>query len=143
MVVDKRPREFMSKLFGKYEIVYRPLRIEKGKEIVEVYVERPLDGMKGVWIELISETVIKNNGFDNVELSDIIHILNDLRDLIYTDARDAANRVQKCQWRLNMATIIFTLTGFIILYERVHRWNLNFQRATRLNSLLMVRKRKG
>jgi len=35
-------------------------------------------------------------------------------------ARDAANRVQKYQWRLNMIAIIFTLTGLIILYKRVH-----------------------
>lgn len=92
-VVDKRPRPFVSKLFGKYEIVYRPLRIEDGREVVEVYVERPLNDMNGVWVELISDTVIQNNGFNNVELADILNILNNLRDLIYIDARDATKQV--------------------------------------------------
>lgn len=91
--VDKTPRPFVSKLFGKYEIVYRPLRVDNGKEIVEVYVESPLDDMKGVWIELISGTIIKNSGYDAAELNEILGILNDFRDLIYTDARDTAKGV--------------------------------------------------
>lgn len=93
MKVDKRPRPFVSKLFGKYEIVYRPLRVENSTEIVEVYVESPLDDMKGVWVELISGTVIKNSGYDDTELNDILDILHSLSDLIYTDAKDTAKGV--------------------------------------------------
>lgn len=93
--VDRRPRPFVSKLFGKYEVVYRPLRVEDGKEIVEVYVESPLDDMKGVWIELISGTVIKNGGYDDAELNEILSILHSLSDLIYADARDTAKGVYK------------------------------------------------
>lgn len=103
--VDKIPRPFVSKLFGKYEIVYRPLRVENGVEIVEVYVESPLDDMKGVWVELISGTVIENKGYDDTELLDILDILNDFRDLIYADARDTAQGVyipRRKRWNINL-----------------------------------------
>lgn len=103
--VDKTPRPFVSKLFGKYEIVYRPLRVEDGKEIVEVYVESPLDDMKGVWVELVSCTVLKNSGYDDTELQDILDILNDFRDLIYTDARDTAQGVyipRRKRWSIDL-----------------------------------------
>lgn len=122
---------------GYNKIVYRPLRVERGMEVVEVYVESPLDGMKGVWVELLSDTVIENNGFDNDELTDIFHILNNFRDLLYVDARNAAKKVVRA---LNMITIIFTLTGFIILYERVHRWNRNSKKVRGLSLYLMMRK---
>lgn len=103
--VDKTPRPFVSKLFGKYEVVYRPLRVENGVEIVEVFVEKPLDDMQGVWIELISGTIIKNSGYDDVELNDILGILDDFRDLIYADARDTAKGVyipRRKRWSIDL-----------------------------------------
>lgn len=120
MGADKRPRPFVSKLFGRYEIVYRPLRVDNGVEIVEVFVESPLDDMKGVWIELISDTVIKNSGYDDAELNEILDILNDLRDLIYVDARDAVAGVGKRKhgWGLG---VVFAVAWVVLLLKMLHR----------------------
>lgn len=120
MGIDKRPRPFVSKLFGRYEIVYRPLRVEDGKEIVEVYVESPLDDMKGVWIELISGTVTENRGYDTAELQDILGILDDFRDLIYVDARDAVAGVGKRKhgWGLG---VVLAAAGVVLLLKMLHR----------------------
>ena len=92
MFVDRRPRPFVSKLLGKYEIVYRPLRVKGGKERVEVYVESPLDDMKGAWFELLSDRVIENRGYDRAELIYIQKILHDFSDMIYKDAKKAAKK---------------------------------------------------
>lgn len=118
--VDKRPRPFVSKLFGKYGIVYRPLRVDNGVEIVEVFVESPLDDMKGVWVELISGTIIENRGYDETELLDILGILNDLRDLIYVDARDAVAGVGKRKhgWGLG---VVFAVAWVVLLLKMLHR----------------------
>jgi hypothetical protein len=88
--IDKRPRSFISNLFGKYEIVYRPLRVERGREVVEVYVEKPLDGMKGAWIELLTGKVLQNNGFSREELKYVLYLVNKSKDMIYTESRDVA-----------------------------------------------------
>lgn len=110
--IDRRPRPFVSKLFGKYEVVYRPLRVENGVEIVEVFVEKPLDDMQGVWVELVSGTVVENIGYDETELLDILDILNSLGDLIYVDASDAAAGKENARKRISLFVEIFKKRWF-------------------------------